>query len=58
MIGFVKKVNLLLMIARMYKGTPCARIRVQPYPRCRIGLQGGPLLTKDYQHSENHDCFT
>jgi len=28
------------------------------YPRCRIGLQGGPLLTKDYQHSENHDSFT
>ena len=27
----------------VHKGPPCVPIHTEPYPRCRIGLQGGPL---------------
>ena len=28
--------------------------RVEPYPRCRIGLQGGPLCMRGFTPLQNH----
>ena len=30
---------------RLYKGPPHIRVGTQRYPRCRMGVQGGPLYT-------------
>ena len=44
-------------MSRVHEGGPCRRIQPQRYPRCRIGLRGGPC-THSSLSLPRHTQFT